>query len=305
MLDRAKFLVISEISEVSHEKTDAIEEKVDLALERCFTMKNRSIARAKAAKAAPTTRVSARAPPRRPRHWQRFGSIRHDKPAFSVGALRARRAAAYSLLVVHPDPTALRCAAPRRHISACDSASALERHHARGRRHRAPPARPRRGLRGQPHQQRRAADDLRRRSAPLFPRLRILYKAELRKLPILGPRVRSGRLRPARAGNREQSLPAIERAAAGAARGELVPDLSRRHAQPDRRAACPSRRGVHHGDQGAGADRAGRHHGRARRDAEGQPIIRPVTVTRPLRPADRNGRPDARRSRLGWSPGPR
>ena len=62
MLDRAKFLVISEISEVAHEKTAEIEAKVDHALERCFTMKNRSIARAKAAKALPppTTRVSAR-----------------------------------------------------------------------------------------------------------------------------------------------------------------------------------------------------------------------------------------------------
>ena len=60
MLDRAKFLVISEISEVSRENTTLVEEKVDRALERCFMMKNRSIARAKAAKAAPTTRVSAR-----------------------------------------------------------------------------------------------------------------------------------------------------------------------------------------------------------------------------------------------------
>jgi CarD family transcriptional regulator len=60
MLDRAKFLVISEISEVSREGATAIEEKVDRALERCFTMKNRSIARAKTAKAAATTRVSTR-----------------------------------------------------------------------------------------------------------------------------------------------------------------------------------------------------------------------------------------------------
>ena len=60
MLDRAKFLVISEISEVSREKSDSVEAKVDGALERCFTMKNRSIARAKAAKVIPTTRVSAR-----------------------------------------------------------------------------------------------------------------------------------------------------------------------------------------------------------------------------------------------------
>src|SRR6476659_1531572 len=60
MLDRAKFLVVSEISEVSHEITAAIEEKVDRALDRCFTTKNRSIARAKAAKATATTRISAR-----------------------------------------------------------------------------------------------------------------------------------------------------------------------------------------------------------------------------------------------------
>ena len=60
MLDRAKFLVISEISEVSREKSDSVEAKVDTALERCFTMKNRSIARAKAAKAVPTTRVTVR-----------------------------------------------------------------------------------------------------------------------------------------------------------------------------------------------------------------------------------------------------
>ena len=60
MLDRAKFLIISEVSEVMRETAVAIEGRVDRALERCFTSKTRSIARAKAAKAAPTTRVSAR-----------------------------------------------------------------------------------------------------------------------------------------------------------------------------------------------------------------------------------------------------
>ena len=60
MLDRAKFLIISEVSEVMRESAAAIEGRVDGALERCFTMKNRSIARAKAAKATATTRVSAR-----------------------------------------------------------------------------------------------------------------------------------------------------------------------------------------------------------------------------------------------------
>jgi 1-acyl-sn-glycerol-3-phosphate acyltransferase len=49
--------------------------------------------------------------------------------------------------------------------------------------------------------------------SPLFPRLRVLYKAELRKLPIL---VRAWDLAgfvPLERGNREQSLPAIDRAA--------------------------------------------------------------------------------------------
>jgi CarD family transcriptional regulator len=60
MLDRAKFLVISEISEVAREKTESVEDRVERALERCFATKTRSIARAKAAKASTTTRVSAR-----------------------------------------------------------------------------------------------------------------------------------------------------------------------------------------------------------------------------------------------------
>jgi CarD family transcriptional regulator len=60
MLDRAKFLVISEISEVAREKTEMVEQKVDHALERCFNTKTRSIARAKAAKAVPTSRVTVK-----------------------------------------------------------------------------------------------------------------------------------------------------------------------------------------------------------------------------------------------------
>jgi 1-acyl-sn-glycerol-3-phosphate acyltransferase len=49
--------------------------------------------------------------------------------------------------------------------------------------------------------------------SPLFPRLRVLYKAELRKLPIL---VRAWDLAgfvPLERANREQSLPAVDRAA--------------------------------------------------------------------------------------------
>ncbi len=48
----------------------------------------------------------------------------------------------------------------------------------------------------------------------LFPRLRILYKAELRKLPILVRAFDLAGFVPLERGNRDQSLPAIERAAA-------------------------------------------------------------------------------------------
>jgi CarD family transcriptional regulator len=54
MLDRAKFLIISEVSEVMRETAVAIEGRVDNALERCFTTKARTAARtAKVVKAAP------------------------------------------------------------------------------------------------------------------------------------------------------------------------------------------------------------------------------------------------------------
>lgn len=49
----------------------------------------------------------------------------------------------------------------------------------------------------------------------LFPRLRILYKAELRKLPILVRAFDLAGFVPLERGNRDQSLPAIERAAEG------------------------------------------------------------------------------------------
>src|SRR3954468_7625260 len=47
----------------------------------------------------------------------------------------------------------------------------------------------------------------------LFPRLRVLYKADLRKLPILVRAFDLAGFVPLERGNREQSLPAIERAA--------------------------------------------------------------------------------------------
>jgi CarD family transcriptional regulator len=51
MLDRAKALIVSEVSEVMRVKALDIEGRVDEALEKCFTTKVRTIARATAAKA--------------------------------------------------------------------------------------------------------------------------------------------------------------------------------------------------------------------------------------------------------------
>ena len=47
MLDRAKFLVVSEMTEVLGEKTPAVEDKVDKALEHCFQTKAKNALRAK------------------------------------------------------------------------------------------------------------------------------------------------------------------------------------------------------------------------------------------------------------------
>ena len=70
MLDRAKFLIISEVSEVMRETAAAIEGRVDRALERCFNTKARAATpRPKVTKttvtAAPTPRAQAAAAPRR------------------------------------------------------------------------------------------------------------------------------------------------------------------------------------------------------------------------------------------------
>jgi len=70
MLDRAKFLIISEVSEVMRETAAAIEGRVDRALERCFMAKARATTapapRAKVAVAKATPRaVAASAPARR------------------------------------------------------------------------------------------------------------------------------------------------------------------------------------------------------------------------------------------------
>jgi CarD family transcriptional regulator len=61
MLDRAKFLVVSEITEVLAEKTPVVEDRVDKALERCFSTKARNAARTKVAAAARATKAPAAA----------------------------------------------------------------------------------------------------------------------------------------------------------------------------------------------------------------------------------------------------
>jgi hypothetical protein len=63
MLDRAKALIISEVSEVMREKALEVEQKVDRALEKCFMVKARnvarSVARAKIAKPVKATVIVA------------------------------------------------------------------------------------------------------------------------------------------------------------------------------------------------------------------------------------------------------
>jgi CarD family transcriptional regulator len=67
MLDRAKALIISEVSEVMREKALDVENKVDRALEKCFMVKARNVARtaSRAKVAKPVKAVVASVPARR------------------------------------------------------------------------------------------------------------------------------------------------------------------------------------------------------------------------------------------------
>jgi CarD family transcriptional regulator len=60
MLDRAKALIISEVSEVMRQKALEVEEQVDRALEKCFTTKVRNINRTQARAAAAKSAVPAK-----------------------------------------------------------------------------------------------------------------------------------------------------------------------------------------------------------------------------------------------------
>lgn len=66
MLDRAKFLVVSEISEVMGEKVPVVDERVDSSLEQCFSTQARNEARSKAAKATRASKATAAAVPPAP-----------------------------------------------------------------------------------------------------------------------------------------------------------------------------------------------------------------------------------------------
>jgi CarD family transcriptional regulator len=66
MLDRAKALIISEVSEVMRQKAPDVESKVDSALEKCFVIRARNLARATTrAKAKPVKAPVVVAPVRR------------------------------------------------------------------------------------------------------------------------------------------------------------------------------------------------------------------------------------------------
>ncbi|MCX6553215.1 MAG: CarD family transcriptional regulator [Acidobacteria bacterium] len=52
MLDRARFLIITEVSEVSRDKSVSVEGKLDQALNKCLSTRTRNIEKAKATKVA-------------------------------------------------------------------------------------------------------------------------------------------------------------------------------------------------------------------------------------------------------------
>ena len=76
----------------------------------------------------------------------------------------------------------------------------------------------------------------------LHRRLHILFKAELRKLPILGIVMETGGFIPVTREKKEEAMGAIDQAADVDPQRQFVPDLPRRHAQPDRR-ALPFKKG--------------------------------------------------------------
>ena len=211
MLDRAKFLVVSEITEVLGEKTPQVEEKVDQALERCFVVKARNAARAKAAKA---TRPAAVAPPRGSRGCTRGPASRRTSLVVAThvswhersrqrGRWRQRPCCRLYVLICGPVLLLWTLVTRRAGVLYAAGALGIQMGFALA------------GIRlrvvGAEHIRSGAAVYACNHSSnidppavflalrPLFPRLRVLYKAELRKLPVLVWAFDAGRLRAARA----------------------------------------------------------------------------------------------------------
>mgnify|MGYP003694066519 CR=1 FL=1 len=76
----------------------------------------------------------------------------------------------------------------------------------------------------------------------LHPRMHIVYKAEINAIPLLARAFRHGGFVPIDRRNKEAAMRSLEAGARSHPGRQLVPDLSGRHAQPDRRACCRSRR---------------------------------------------------------------
>ena len=113
----------------------------------------------------------------------------------------------------------------------------------------------------------------------VHPQMHILYKAEIDAIPLLARAFRYGGFIPVDRRNKEAAMRSIEAGAASIRSRQLVSDLSGRHAQPDGRAPAVQEGRLHHGDQGAGADRPGRRPGRPGGDAEGAGSSGPATIS--------------------------
>ena len=296
MLDRAKFLIISEVSEVMRETAAAIEGRVDGALERCFTAKARTAAarrqggQGRAARAAGGRRSRRRARARRSQSGirtqrqhqsiigRRVKARRVESPAgffvydprrcSSPPSAPSRPIVAVSLYVLvagadrHAAGAALRLEGSAVYASAMAACASASR--SCGIRYRVAGAEHLPLDRAavyccEPPEQRRSADPLRRRC------IRGCTSSTSTRsiaIPILARAFRHGRVHPDRP-PQQGSGDAIDRGGRAVdPGGQLVPDLSGRHPQHDRRAAAVQEGRLHHGDQGAGADRAGRDPGR-------------------------------------------
>ena len=222
MLDRAKFLIISEVSEVMRETAAAIEGRVDSALERCFTPRPAPAARAKVVSRR-AARVRSRRPPRAASRCPRVVSVERSarQSAIRTEAREAERSR--GLFVYHRSAliiAAVRSVATYIAVSlyvlfaapigmlldvlfgwkgvlyifghgGVRLGLALCRHQGPRRRRRASAARPRRGLLRQPSEQRRSAGPVHRAPPAHAHRL----QGGDQRDPAAGARVSARRLR--------------------------------------------------------------------------------------------------------------